>query len=481
VIYLSYIDDIKGYKKQAEANVIGCFYKVPELYFNHEDLDLKDFTHNRWKVYFIIGRNLVKQEHKKELDDVSIGLYLEKHLKLKEKYEDYGGYPVIEDLTGLVSIENIDAYIKEVYKWKVVLGLIGGKFPVKDRLSDIKDMTLEELYNEYEAMLNDIFIDVETTAKAYDITHNLDNNISDWDEGIDVGLPLEGCELLNEMIGGNSKGHVTMVGASSGTGKTTVTILWNLPAHIRNKERIVVIINEQDYKDWQKEMVTWIINNVFHISFQKRRFRQGDFTDDEIAVLNRASKYMREEMLEKNITIIPLPTYSSEIVVKLIRKYKALGVDYFVLDTMKPNYSKGSNQSWLQMMEDSVNIYDAVKPEAKNVHIWITLQLTKSANRLNYLEQSNIGVSKNVADIASTLLLMRQMRVDEYDTLNIWKYGGKDNTTEIPVEVHKDRKYLVIFIDKNRFGESKTYQLVIEIDYGRNKIKEVGYCSIIMD
>lgn len=481
MIDLSYVDDIKGYKKQAEANVVGCFYKEPELYFNHENLDLDDFTYNMWKVYFVIGQKLVKKEHKKDLDDVAIGLYLEKHPKLKEKYDEYGGYQTIEDLTELVNIDNMEGYIKEVYKWKVVLNLIKNRFPVKDRLSEIKDMTLEELYNEYEAILNNTFIDVETTAKAYDITHNLDKNIDDWNEGLDVGLPLHGCDLMNEIIGGNSQGHVTMLGAASGVGKTTTTILWNLPSHIRNKERIVIIINEQDYKDWQKEVLTWIINNEFEMEFQKRRFRQGGFTKDEVKLLNRASRYMKEEMLEKNITVIPLPSYSSEIVVKLIRKYKALGVDYFILDTMKPNYTKGSSQSWLQMMEDSVNIYDAVKPEGKNAHIWITLQLTKSANRLNYLEQSNIGVSKNVADIASTLLLMRQMRVDEYGTLDVWKYDGENNSTQIPVDLHEDRKYIIMFIDKNRFGESKTYQLVMEIDYGRNIIKEVGYCSIIMD
>ena len=124
MIDLSYIKDIKGYKKQAEANVVGCFYKEPELYFNHENLSLDDFTYNMWKVYFVIGQKLVKKEHKKELDDVAIGLYLEKHPKLKEKFDDYGGYQTIEDLTELVNIENMEGYIKEVYKWKVVLKLI---------------------------------------------------------------------------------------------------------------------------------------------------------------------------------------------------------------------------------------------------------------------------------------------------------------------------------------------------------------------
>jgi replicative DNA helicase len=481
VVDLSYVNDIKGYKKEAEANVIGCLYKEPDMYYNYEDLELDDFSNNIWKVYFAIGKGLVKTEQKKELDDIAVGLYLEKHLKLKDKYDSFGGYQTIQTLIDIVNIKNMDGYVKEVYKWKVVLNLIRNKFPVKDRMSEIKDMTLEELYNEYEVMLNHTFIDVETTVKGYDITHNLENNIKEWDEGLAVGLPLTGCPLINEKIGGNSEGHVTMLGATSGTGKTTISLLWNLPSHIRENERIVIIINEQDYTDWQKELLTWIINNKFHFDFKKTRLRQGGFSKEEVDVLNRASRYMKEEMLDKNITIVPLPSYSSDIVVKLIRKYKALGVNYFMLDTMKPDYSKTGNQSWLQMMEDSVKIYDAIKPKGKNVHMWITLQLTKSSNRLNYLEQGNIGVSKNVADIASTLMLMRQMRIDEYDTLKVWKYEGKNHNTEVPVHLHKDRKYLIIFFDKNRFGDSKTYQMVIEIDYARNKTKEIGYCSIIMD
>ena len=47
---------------------------------------------------------LLKLEQKASLDDITVGLYLEKHPKLRKKYEDYGGYE---------TIINAGTYVKE--------------------------------------------------------------------------------------------------------------------------------------------------------------------------------------------------------------------------------------------------------------------------------------------------------------------------------------------------------------------------------
>ena len=96
------------------------------------------------------------------MDDITVGLYLEKHLKLQEKYNDYGGYNTIINAGAYVKEENFDGYIKELHKWNTVIKLTKLNFPVKDRLSDYNDMTTEEIYNELETLLNHTFVNVES-------------------------------------------------------------------------------------------------------------------------------------------------------------------------------------------------------------------------------------------------------------------------------------------------------------------------------
>ena len=36
------------------------------------------------------------------------------------------------------------------------------------------------------------------------------------------------------------------------------------------------------------------------------------------------------------------------------------------------------------------------------------------------------------------------------------------------------KNYMIIFLDKNRFGEARTNQIVAEVDWSTNKYKEIG-------
>jgi replicative DNA helicase len=171
--------------------------------------------------------------------------------------------------------------------------------------------------------------------------------------------------------------------------------------------------------------------------------------------------------------------------VKIINKYSALGVKYFILDTFKASDNADSDKVWLEMMNDMRKLYDTIKPSNKNVHLWATLQLKKDKVGSRYLTNDNIGMSKNVVDVCSTVLLMRGVREDEKEDgkheLKVYRLEGKNGATRIPVILHKDKHYMVIFIDKNREGESGQFQIVAEVNLGRNTYKEIGITSIAQD
>ena len=482
---LKAVKTVKEYKLACEANIVSIYYKKPDLMYDFE-LKLEDFTENTWRVYWQIAYDIVIKEHKPVLDDVTIGLYLEKHSKLRQKYDDYGGYETIEKATEYVKTENLGGYIAELNKWNTVLMMLKNKFPVYDRLSEFADMSLDDIYVEYEAILNHIFINADEDIQSYSIEEGIDDLIDELNEGLAVGLPYYEMPLLNKETGGQLTGNITLVGGLSNMGKTTLVRSMCIPASIKNGEKLVIIINEEGRKKWQREMLVWVANNIYKFDLQKFVVRDGKYTDEVLDMLKKCANWIKEKASDNTVTIIPFNKYRTEKAIKVIKKYASLGVKYFILDTYKADSGSRSDKMWLEMQQSMVDIYDTIKTDGgKDVHIVITFQLAKSSARQRFYSQDNIGQAKNIVDVASTCLMIRDIFEDEYtgekNSLKVYKLEGKNGKSKIPVNLDHDKHYQLIFIVKNREGAANNYQIVIEHDMSRNLLKEVGFTSVPVD
>ena len=482
---LKAVKTVKEYKLACEANIVSIYYKKPDLMYDSE-LKLEDFTENTWRVYWQIAYDIVIKEHKPVLDDITIGLYLEKHNKLKQKYDDYGGYETIEKATEYVKTENLSGYIAELNKWNTVLMMLKNKFPVYDRLSEFADMSLDDIYVEYEAILNHIFINADEDIQSYSIEEEIDDLIDELNEGLAVGLPYYEMPLLNKKTGGQLTGNITLVGGLSNMGKTTLVRSMCIPASIKNGEKLVIIINEEGRKKWQREMLVWVANNIYKFDLQKFVVRDGKYSAEVMDMLRKCANWIKEKASDNTVTIIPFNKYRTEKAIKVIKKYASLGVKYFILDTYKADSGSRSDKMWLEMQQSMVDIYDTVKTDGgKDVHIVVTFQLAKSSARQRFYSQDNIGQAKNIVDVASTCLMIRDVFEDEYtgekNALKVYKLEGKNGKSKIPVNLDHDKHYQLIFIVKNREGAANNYQIVIEHDMSRNLLKEVGFTSVPVD
>lgn len=482
---LKAVKTVKEYKLACEANIVSIYYKKPDLMYDFE-LNLEDFTENTWRVYWQIAYDIVIKEHKPVLDDVTIGLYLEKHSKLRQKYDDYGGYETIEKATGYVKTENLGGYIAELNKWNTVLMMLKNKFPVYDRLSEFADMSLDDIYVEYEAILNHIFINADEDIQSYSIEDDIDELIDELNEGLAVGLPYYEMPLINKETGGQLTGNITLVGGLSNMGKTTLVRSMCIPASIKNGEKLVIMVNEEGRKKWQREMLVWVANNIYRFDLQKFVVRDGKYSDEVMDMLRKCANWIKEKASDNTVTIIPFNKYRTEKAIKVIKKYASLGVKYFILDTYKADSGSRSDKMWLEMQQSMVDIYDTIKTDGgKDVHIVITFQLAKSSARQRFYSQDNIGQAKNIVDVASTCLMIRDVFEDEYtgekNALKVYKLEGKNGKSKIPVNLDHDKHYQLIFIVKNREGAANNYQIVVEHDMSRNLLKEVGFTSVPVD
>ena len=480
------VKKVKEFKLSCEANAVSIIYKNPELFYAYEKLKLEDFTNNIWKVYFIIAYDIVIKEKKQSLDEITVGLYLEKHDKLKTKYEEYGGYDTIEKAKEYVKEENMSGYVNELYKWNAVLKLLKAKFPVYNKLSEFADMNAEQIYDFYEAQLNHVFVNVEGEVKSYNACDNVNELIDELNKGISIGLPLSGCDILNKEIAGLNTGNIIGLGGLSGAGKSTTAINWLFPSILKHNEKVVFIINEEDQTKIQREMIIWVANNIYKANLHKYILRDGKYNDETLEILRKCAKWIEEKKEDKSITVIPLEKYTTDIAIKIIKKYSALGgVKYFCIDTLKENADSTTDKAWLDMQRDVVKLYDVIKPSAKNVCLLVTYQLGKIATKQRYYTNNEIGMAKSIVDTMSVNLMLRQPFDDEYlggkNEIKGFKLEGKKKMTKIPFKLNPEKKYIIVFITKNRFGATQPFQIIAEYDLSLNIYKEVGICHIPQD
>lgn len=471
---------ILEYKLGAEASIVSMIYKNPDL-LREVNLEIKDFHNNCWRVYFAIAQDMIINEKKATLSEIDIGLYLEKHPKLAEKYyEEYGGYRTIESAGAYVKEENFESYISDLRKWNAVARLVKHGFPCdKERISKICDTSTEELYDEYTVHLNDIFANIDNNIKSYNGFDGMKELIDELNEGKNVGIPFANCEFLNAETGGMLGGNIIGFGASSGVGKSTLSINYVFPTIMKNDLNAVFIINEEDQNKFKKEAIIWYCTNVLKHPIPKRILRDGGFDDETKKVLYKAAEWFESEKEKQHITIIPLEQYTARTVIKLIKKYTKMECDVIVLDTLKESYDARDKESWKSLMTDCVDFYDCIKHT--NTCMIITYQLTKNKNK--YLTNADIGVSKGILDVFSLNIFFRRPLQTEFENGKEELYCYKpirNSSSRVEFKLNKDKHYMIGFISKNRHGMSDI-QIISEADFSINHYEDLGYCVVSQD
>lgn len=477
------LNTVREYKINAEANVVLSFYKDPRLLINTK-LTLNDFTDNCWKVYFTIAHDIIVKESKVSLDELTIGFYLEQHPKLKEKYFEYNGYDTIVKGIGYVETGNLDSYIDDMKKWRIVLKLYKmGMMLTMKKVAEYADMRSDEIYNSLTYNINEIFSDMESGVKAHSLSEDLHGLIDALDAGAAMGLPYYGMDRLNKETGGQHLGTITLLGGVSNAGKSTVARTMTVPSIIANGEKLVVIVNEDSYQKWQREMLVWVCNNVIQYDIQKHTVRNGHFKEEVREKLTEAAIWLENKNNNNEIVILPFLQYKTSKAIQEIRKYAAGGCKYFILDTFKMDAGKVTNNSWLEMQQAMVDIKDAIKAEALNVHVLITFQLEKGSAATRFFTQNNIGMAKNIVDVASTCIMIRDLFPDECadgkSPLHVFDYCGAGSQVE--EHLKSDKRYQIFFIVKNQEGAANVHQIVVEHDKSRNILKEVGFTNLSPD
>lgn len=478
---MSFTEELLTHKKVADVQFVFSLYSDVNLFLEYK-LDKTFIADKNTRLYYIILEKMIEKKGYSVIDSVNVEVFMSQQTaKLQKLYEQAGGWSTIQESLDIIEVQNIGTYYQEVLRYEALRKLDKYGYDIQSEWGTYKNLSYEELSATVEDKMGKIFADSGVNDEAVkDFKVGIREMVDKANKGLARGLPLH-SRMLNSTVSGMALGNITMVAGGSGVGKTLFTLNQAMTAMVEQNEPLLIMCNEEELEKWQQELITWVINNIHGGDFIKSRFYQGDFTLEESKAIDAAIDWMDEKIGDDLIRFINFNTFSMDKSIRLMRRYIVQeDVRYFIIDTLKADNDLGSQMNdliWLQLQQNMVKLYNVIKPSAYNCHVWVTYQLNKT-QKTRFLDQTSLGMSKNVADVVSTLILIRDVLESEKGDggLLIKKKTGVDPQPLLK----KDSEYLIAFIEKNRRG-STANQLVFKVDKGRNTMKDTGFTKVAQD
>ena len=118
----------------------------------------------------------------------------------------------------------------------------------------------------------------------------------------------------------------------------------------------------------------------------------------------------------------------------------------------------------------------------------LTQELTFEANYSQHstpckwfkLTMGNKSTTMSRDELFGLLFLFADEQQQE-DLIPIKETKVRSITRLLSFKLKKDKRYLIIFITKNRFGQTNQFQIIAEYDLSLNMYKELGICNISQD
>lgn len=478
------LEKINENREQIEAPFVFCFWKDPDLYDDYKFVnDKKDETlkSKDAQFYFNLGKALYDAGFRK-FDNITVYGFLQNKPNVKETFEDYGGYREVENLKQLVNVENVDAYFDKIAKLNTLEALCELTFNSFEDVSKFDKMSSQQVYDYFEYKLNDISItsthDVEEESLVID-----DEFIEECNTGDAVGISYaKNCPIMNYLTLGVPLGEMFMIAGHSGVGKSSFVFENMVLPMAEEGIKVAIVSNEMRSKDYKIMLLAHILTKELNYwGLTRKQIKMGHFTNEQREMLNKAKKISQEKY--SSLGFIKLFDNDIGKVLKYIKKKSKRGYQIFVWDTMKSDDSL-DEKMFLQLLINSRKVFQLASKE--NIAIIPTYQLALYTVNQRYLDASCLANGKQIKEVFSEMIYMRQLWQDEYtgEKYDCKAYqlqkneDGKYTKVKRMIELDKDKKYIVAFLDKTRNDEDKQ-QVLYEVNGRFNSWKEIGYCNIL--
>lgn len=499
---------LKRMKRDAQTNeslLIGLLWSNPFDTFSEfsHAIEPADFMLKPYRFFYRLGTEMIEDGFK-NLDDLSIMKAVDDY-NIEETFNQFGGLRTLNELVEIIKsnsdITNIDHYIQRLKRNRVLkeaYTLYGEKaiietdnYPLSDMdASDISSYWLDKAYKiqmDYNAgyEVEDLYIDPD------EMILNIAKEKADM-------LEYYGMNNLQFAIGGIPRGKVTMLGGFGGSGKSTLTAYTVIMSILNSTdEKAIVLLNEESAMDFRKKLIMILTGEILKkrdkaIKLDRRRLSSGKLKDDDVEIIKEATRQMNHLIGESGrIKVVFVEKYIMKDVETIIRRFANRGYHNLIIDTHKVSEESKYNARWETFVEDMKTYYRLTRKEAGglNLRTFVTFQLADSAIHNRYLDFEAIGEGKAAKNEASVVIMFRKMWTDEYPdgkhALRVYQNERSDldrkKYVEKTVPLDKSEVYYLLFVPKNRFGQSNDTGLpvmVVRPDFNYGRFFDVGYTII---
>lgn len=479
----SYPAELTESRVEIEGSFVFALWNEPDLYSDFAKVNVGDdktLLTEDGQFYFQLGRNLYEQGYRK-FDNVTIAMHLEGFPQVKEHFEELGGYNTVRDIMSITSADNVDGYYDNIAKYNMLMEYYDIGFNVLQHLSKVKRMTSQQVYDFFDYQLNHIAL---KTNHDFEIeTLELDDEfIAECNSGAAKGISYaKNCYLMDNITMGLPLGELFMIGAHSGSGKTSFVFENMILPITESGIKCTVISNEQRSKDFKMLLLVHVLTQELdYWDLTRKKIKQGNFTPEQMKMISKAREIISRKY--NTIRFVKLFDNNMDRVHKIIRKLSKTGYQVFMFDTMKSEDAV-NEAMWQQLLLHSRKLFQLASKE--NISIVCSYQLALHTSNRRYLEASCLSNSKQIKEVFSEMIYFRTIWEDEYpgEKCDLQPYKlkrddqGKYSIKDIQ-KIDPEKKYIVAFVDKTRNDEDKQ-QILYEFNGRYNKWTEIGNCHVV--
>lgn len=494
-----------------ENYLVGLLWSEPDI--NYTDyqavIESDQLIHKVWRFYYQLGKQMYLDGVKK-FDPITTQMKV-KEYGLEAEFNKFGGLDTIEDSVSLVKAnsENIEYYAEEVQRNFIIRQLystFGDKIFIPNGKYDYKRLNKEQLVKYWQDKVNQITLNTMGRSQVENLIIDADDFIKNLKEDASNMLPFYKSNMLNSITQGIAQGHVMMIGSYGNTGKTSFIAEKVVMSYIVNKEKALVVLNEESANDFRQKIVISILNHELEgvKGFDRKRMVNGSFTPEDEEKIRMAFDKMNEltEGDDAQIKVVFMDQYDIDELENLVRYHANRGYGNLLIDTHKVSDNSKHDQRWVSFVEDAKQIYRFTRKEAggANIRTVLTFQLADGYIKNRFLTADAMSEGKASKNEASVVLMFRPIFSDEYEggkhELKVHRWVPKTDEEKMlnpkdtkPYKkeektLEKGRVYYLLFTPKNRFGnntDNGQEVLVLEPNFNFNTFQEVGWTYVDKD
>lgn len=244
--------------------VVGSFYKNPNLLLDYaEKIRSKyDFREETARFLYNSIYELFEQHTNGNIDEVKINIYMNQDEERQQRYKQIGGYNFISRLEKIADLDDFPTYYDNLKKYSLLRELDVKGFPLQKVMSskDFHRMTAEDVVKGLEYTILTISTEVGGAEESVILGKDIKKVRQSWKEKPDFGKPIP-FAIFNSLIRGLRLTKFNLLGMHSGCGKSRITSYIIAYLGLKLKEKVLVLVNEQEKDEWDAMLLSAVINN----------------------------------------------------------------------------------------------------------------------------------------------------------------------------------------------------------------------------